>query len=71
MEPSAENGLPVHPHAVAVRAYLDNAGITPEALRYAATHEALYRSWIYDLLTGLADVMEAETRDIPPARGAE
>ena len=42
-----------------VRAYLDNAGITPETLRYAATHEALCRAWIFDLLTGLADTMEA------------
>lgn len=49
-----------HPHAEAVRAYLDNAGITPETLRYAATHEALCRSWIFDLLTGLADTMDSE-----------
>ena len=41
-----------------VRAYLDNAGITPETLRYAATHESLSRSWIFDLLVGLADTME-------------
>lgn len=67
-EHSAENGLPEHPHVVAVREYLDNAGITPETLRYAATHEALCRSWIFDLLTGLADVMEAETRPIPPGK---
>lgn len=69
-EHTAENGLPVHPHVEAVRAYLDNAGIMPETLRYAATHEALCRSFIFDLLTNLADVMEAETRVIPPARGA-
>ena len=61
MTHSAENGLPQHPHVVAVRDYLDNAGITPETLRYAATHEALCRSWIFDLLTGLAEVMEAES----------
>lgn len=65
-EHTAENGLSEHPHVVAVREYLDNAGITPEALRYAATHEALCKSWIFDLLTGLADVMEAENRPIPP-----
>lgn len=47
-----------HPHVGQVRAYLDNAGITPETLRYAATHESLSRSWIFDLLMGLADTME-------------
>lgn len=47
-----------HPHVGAVRDYLDNAGITPETLRYAATHEALCRSWTFDLLMGLAEVME-------------
>jgi hypothetical protein len=49
-----------HPHTLAVREYLDNAGITPETLRYAATHESLCRSWIFDLLTGLADTMDPE-----------
>jgi hypothetical protein len=58
-----------HPFVSVVRDYLDNAGITPETLRYAATHEALCRSWIFDLLTGLADVMEAETRILPPEGG--
>lgn len=62
---TADNDAPVHPHAEAVRAYLDNAGITPETLRYAATHESLCRAWIFDLLTALADVMEAQT-PIPP-----
>lgn len=47
-----------HPHVAAVAEYLENAGITPETLRYAATHEALCRSWTFDLLTGLADVLE-------------
>lgn len=49
-----------HPFAVSVRHYLHNAGITPETLRYAATHEALSRSFIFDLLTNLADVLEEE-----------
>lgn len=31
--------------------------ITGENLRYAATHEALARSWIFDVLTGLADAL--------------
>lgn len=47
-----------HPHVGAVREYLDNAGITPETLRYAATHESLCRDWIFDLLTNLATVIE-------------
>lgn len=47
-----------HPHVAKVQEYLDNEGITPETLRYAATHEALCRSCIFDLLTGLADVLE-------------
>lgn len=65
---SAEDAF-AHPHVEAVRAYLDNAGFTPETLRYAATHEALCRSFIFDVLTNLADVMEAETRPIPPEEG--
>lgn len=52
------NEIAEHPHVARVREYLDNGGITPETLRYAATHEALCRSWIFDLLTGLADVLE-------------
>ena len=48
-----------HPQVEIVEDYLENAGITPETLRYAATHEALCRSWIFDLLTGLADVLES------------
>jgi hypothetical protein len=55
-----------HPMVATVRDYLDNAGITPDALRYAATHEALCRSWIFDLLTGLADTLESQ-RVAPPA----
>lgn len=49
-----------HPQVAIVEDYLRNAGITPETLRYAATHEALCRSWIYDLLTGLAYVLESQ-----------
>jgi hypothetical protein len=33
-------------------------GVTPENLRWAATHEALSRSFIFDVLTGLADALE-------------
>jgi hypothetical protein len=33
----------------------NNAPVTSENLRWAATHEALARSWIFDVLTGLAD----------------
>jgi hypothetical protein len=32
--------------------------VTPDNLRWAATHEALCRSWIFDVLTGLADQMD-------------
>jgi len=69
MNHSVEFDAPMHPHVEAVRAYLDNAGITPETLRYAATHESLSRSWIFDLLTGMADTMEAETSVTPPGQG--
>jgi len=50
-----------HPQVTIVEEYLRDAGITPETLRYAATHEALCRSWINDLLTDLADVLEKRT----------
>jgi hypothetical protein len=50
-----------HPHVARVREYLDEEGITPETLRYAATHEALCRSWIFDLLQGLATAIEEDT----------
>jgi len=40
--------------------------VTPENLRYAATHEALSRSWIFDVLTGLADLLAAEATDPAP-----
>jgi hypothetical protein len=33
--------------------------VTVENLRWAATHEALCRSWIFDVLTGLADLLTA------------
>lgn len=32
--------------------------VTVENLRWAATHEALCRSWIFDVLMGLADQLE-------------
>lgn len=38
------------------------APVTPDHLRYAATHEALNRSWIFDVLTGLADRIESTDR---------
>jgi hypothetical protein len=33
--------------------------VTPTTLRFAATHEAMNRSWIFDVLVGLADLIEA------------
>lgn len=37
-----------------------NAPVTPENLRWAATHEALCRFYIFDVLTGLAAALEAD-----------
>lgn len=34
--------------------------LSPANLRWAATHEALCRSFIFDVLTGLADALEEE-----------
>lgn len=38
--------------------------VTSANLRWAATHDALCRSWISDVLMGLADALD--TRVIPP-----
>jgi hypothetical protein len=35
--------------------------VTSKNLRWAATHEALCRSFIFDVLTGLADALDAAT----------
>ena len=35
--------------------------VTSENLRWAATHEALARSWIFDVLTGLADSIDDDS----------
>ena len=37
--------------------------VTPKNLRWAATHEALCRSYIFNVLTGLADLLEEESDD--------
>lgn len=34
--------------------------VTAENLRYAATHPALCTSWIFDVLTGIADQLDTE-----------
>lgn len=44
--------------ALAAIATHNETPITSENLRYAATHEALCRSWIFDVLTGLADALD-------------
>ena len=36
--------------------------VTPANLRWAATHEALCRSYIFDVLMGLADALEHEAK---------
>lgn len=62
MSQSPENDAP---NAAALRASLaaitphNGTPVTAENLRWAATHEALCRSWIFDVLTGLADVFDA------------
>lgn len=35
---------------------------SPDDLRWAATHEALARPWIFDVLMGLADALDTPTR---------
>jgi hypothetical protein len=40
--------------------------VTAENLRWAATHESLCRSWTFDVLMGLADLLD--TRVIPPGQ---
>lgn len=32
--------------------------VNPENLRWAATHESLCRSWIFDVLMGMADLID-------------
>ena len=36
--------------------------VTAENLRWAATHEALCQSWIFDVLVGLADALDRAAR---------
>lgn len=38
----------------------NGTAVTPQNLRWAADHEALCRSYIFDVLHGLANAMEAE-----------
>lgn len=37
--------------------------VTAESLRWAATHEALCRSWIFDVLIGLAAAIDEPTAE--------
>jgi hypothetical protein len=53
---TADTGLRERVEAVETH---NGTPITPENLRWAATHEALCRSWIFDVLTGLADALDA------------
>lgn len=39
----------------------NDAPVTAENLNYAATHEALCRPWIFDVLTGLAAALSTRT----------
>ena len=43
--------------------------ITPENLRYAATHPAMSGSWIFDVLTGLADAIDRAARSSETGEG--
>ena len=36
----------------------NGAPVTAENLRYAATHQAVTSSWIFDVLTGIADLID-------------
>ena len=48
--PKADGALDISTH--------NGAEVTPDNLRYAATHGAITASWIYDVLTGLADLID-------------
>jgi hypothetical protein len=37
--------------------------VTPESLRWAATHESMCRSWIFDVLVGLANQLEENAHE--------
>jgi hypothetical protein len=60
---SAENDRGLTEALASIKTH-NGTPVTPENLRYAATHEALSRSWIFDVLTGLADALEP-----PPPTG--
>jgi hypothetical protein len=60
------NDTPVTAALAGVRNH-NGTTVTPKNLRWAATHEALCRSYIFDVLNGLADALEAETGVVPPA----
>lgn len=45
--------------------------VTAENLRYAATHEAMSRSWIFDVLTGLADLLDQPDTTASEEKGGD
>jgi hypothetical protein len=61
LETPSNQGLsrPVHAALAGVRTH-NGTPVTPKNLRWAATHEALCRSYIFDILNGLADALESE-----------
>lgn len=50
----------------AIRTHNDQP-LSPQNLRWAATHEALCRSFIFDVLTGLADALDPLYRPVEDA----
>lgn len=66
MSQSAENDALIE--ALAGIETHNGTEITSANLRWAAMHEALCRSWIFDVLTGLADALDA--RVIPPGKSS-
>jgi hypothetical protein len=53
---TADTGLRERVEAITTH---NGTPLSPTNLRWAATHEALCRSFIFDVLTGLADALDA------------
>ena len=53
---AAEQAKALREYVAAIETH-NSTPVTPENLRWAATHEALCRSWTFDVLNGLADLI--------------
>ncbi len=49
----------------------NGAPVSPDNLRWVATHQAMCGSWIFDVLTGLADALETPVNPPGPGAGGE